>query len=152
VPFVSPAVAGGIFLIARSWFLHLGGFDDGLETWGGESLEISLKTWLCGGRVEICACSRIGHIFRKKHPYTFPLGNSQTFLRNSKRIAEVWLDDYKHSFYNARPQAYSIETGDLVEAKENQAKLKCRPFAWYLQNVFVELKIPSEDYIGKFEI
>jgi polypeptide N-acetylgalactosaminyltransferase len=74
---------------------------------------------------------------------------SLSYNRNSKRIAEVWLDEFKHFFYNIRPQAHNVDEGQLEKPKEKRTQLKCRPFSWYLQNVFVDLKIPREDYIGK---
>ncbi|GAB0095595.1 Polypeptide N-acetylgalactosaminyltransferase [Sergentomyia squamirostris] len=151
--FASPAVYGGIFLISRQWFHELGGFDSNLEIWGGESLEISLKAWMCGGQVEISPCSRVGHVFRKKHPYDFPLGSTYTFLRNSKIIAEAWMDEYKQFFYFARPNAKDIKikdtTKDVGALKE---KLQCRTFQWYLQTVFHELKLPNEEHIAFGEL
>ncbi|XP_069189541.1 polypeptide N-acetylgalactosaminyltransferase 14 [Procambarus clarkii] len=139
----SPAVAGGLFLISRSWWDQLGKYDVGLDVWGAENLEISFKAWQCGGSVEVAPCSRVGHIFRKRHPYTFPEGNANTYLRNSRRVAEVWLDEFIHFFYETRPNALQIPHGDISERKELRSRLGCRGFGWYLKTIYPELATPS---------
>ena len=53
---------------------------------------------MCGGTLEILPCSRVGHIFRKTSPYKWRSGVN-VMRKNSIRLAEVWMDDYKKFYY-----------------------------------------------------
>ncbi|CAE7661044.1 gly-4, partial [Symbiodinium necroappetens] len=57
-PYDSPGTSGGIFAMRKDWFQQLGLFDAGMREWGGDHMELTMKVWRCGGRIEIVPCSR----------------------------------------------------------------------------------------------
>ncbi|KAI4797607.1 hypothetical protein KUCAC02_024970 [Chaenocephalus aceratus] len=115
--FRTPVIAGGIFVMDRSWFNHLGQYDTHMDIWGGENFELSFRVWMCGGSLEILPCSRVGHVFRKRHPYDFPEGNALTYINIADRLAL-------------------------------RRKLNCKPFRWYMENVYPELRVPEQDAVS----
>ncbi|KAH8382423.1 hypothetical protein KR009_003442, partial [Drosophila setifemur] len=165
VPYKSPAFAGGVLMISREWFHKLKCFNPNLKIWGGESIELAIKLWLCGGQIEIVPCSRIGHIFRRYHAFDFPprtdiampvlsmlsdqppSSAQATYLHNSKIIAESWLDEYKNIFYALRPAAKGIPLNRTNHEEQQQLRREsqCHRFDWYLWHVNPELRLHFDE-------
>ncbi|KAL7677480.1 hypothetical protein ACOME3_003718 [Neoechinorhynchus agilis] len=164
----SPTMAGGLYTIDREYFFKIGSYDELMEVWGAENLEISFRIWMCGGQVLIDSCSHVGHVFRKRSPYTFPGGviydriltvcnlnpESNPIIvnyiigHNLKRLVHVWLEpehlEFVHQFV---PAIINVDGGDLSSRRHLRTDiLKCKSFNWYIENIYPEAPIPSSNW------
>ena len=105
----------GMFAISKYWW-NMGQMDPHLEVWGGENVEISFRTWLCGGRIVVARDSYVAHLFRTKPTYSY---DTSLVTKNYIRIAHVWLDEpslqmfYKEHHMTYQPGVIPPSVGDI---------------------------------------
>lgn len=63
-------------------------------------------------------CSRIAHLERNHKPYALDL--SVALKRNALRVAEIWMDEYKHMVY----LAWNIPIQVCHEIEQKQRRMK----------------------------
>ncbi len=147
----SPAMRGHALAVNKDFLLSIGNYDEAMDDRGGHHLELSLRTWMCGGEIRVALCSRVA----------VPAGfrpEEVVSQANVKRITGLWLTDY-------RDIVEKQTTANLKMTEDEKSALQlrqhyfrdhvgaCRPFSWYLSSVVPEVFAPSQKMVfyGKLE-
>lgn len=138
-PYV-PVLSGGLLGISRRWWNETGGYDEHMVGWGGENLDQSLRSWLCGGEILVARESFIAHMWRKpedprtRSQYRVPMGAAD---KNRMRAAVAWFGEFSeklHQFPQFDKRSWGSEPwyGDISNILAVKTGLQCRSFAWFM--------------------
>ncbi|KAG7312556.1 hypothetical protein JYU34_000852 [Plutella xylostella] len=175
-PVPSPTMYGRVFAIDRSWFRALGGFEGALADAAGDALQLSLKIWMCGGSIETIPCSHVGSLEPPVEPAGAGAGGARGararaavgwmdeyaelfFMFNpelreqSTAVAEdetSLLDPPDETSLLDPPDvtSYLDAGGDVASSLRLRARLRCRPFSWYMQHVYPDKFLPFVDVVA----
>ena len=111
-----PVVAGACFALRRDVFQSTGGFDSGLQKWGREDLEYSLRLWRLGYDLILSPRARIAHSWRRKR--TFAVSWDQVdynILRTSWTLCSPdFFEKVKTHLTSLRPQNVKKFLAELI--------------------------------------
>ncbi len=62
------------------------------------------------------------------------------YNQNYRRVAEVWMDEYKEFIYLRRSHYRNIDMGDISERLAIKKRLNCKPFKWFMKEIAWDLE------------
>mmetsp|Transcript_58838 Transcript_58838/g.137831 ORF Transcript_58838/g.137831 Transcript_58838/m.137831 type:complete len:627 (-) Transcript_58838:128-2008(-) len=144
-----PVLSGGLLGISRRWWNETGGYDDGMSGWGGENVDQSLRSWLCGGEIVSLPNAYVAHMWRKTEDPRTKQNYEVTQLdsvKNKARAVLAWYDEFREKAAEYPLMSYvgllenqAAQTSqqvslnrDVSNFEEVKQRLQCRPFAWFL--------------------
>ena len=146
----TPVMTGNAFAVDRGFLDNIGNFDEGITHGGGEALELSMRTWMCGGSIKIVTCSRVA-VKNALEPHK--VDNPKNF----RRIVDLWLENYRTLAYKQNAISADMDESESQSFRTRRMYLRkqvtCDSFKDYLKQTVNELQIPPDDarFFGKLK-
>ena len=100
---------GSCWFTTREWNDYIGLLDEGVGSWGNVGIEISLRTWLCGGSQIVNPKTWQAHWFRRDDGgFTYPM--------DGRAVAKAHNYTWENYYF-----------------KDNAFPNQCRPFSWLIK-------------------
>src|SRR5271166_3408413 len=139
-PFPVPLLGGAFLAMRRNLFAAIGGFDPGLDTWGSEDVELSLRLWLLGFRCLVVPQVDAAHHFRTNdRPYPV---DWDSIIYNKLRLAAVHFSlarqERVHDAYRGHPAFPNalrrLETSDADSRRQLLSSLRRFDDQWFFEH------------------
>mmetsp|Transcript_50187 Transcript_50187/g.92716 ORF Transcript_50187/g.92716 Transcript_50187/m.92716 type:complete len:526 (+) Transcript_50187:106-1683(+) len=132
-----PVLSGGLLGISARWWNETEGYDREMLGWGGENIDQSVRTWLCGGEILAVPEARVAHMWRTPNdPRTQAKYkvNPYQAIQNRLRAAAGWFGNFtaKVNHFPDMGRMLQQNPPDVSAFNAIREKLQCRPFAWFL--------------------
>ncbi|KAL7025906.1 hypothetical protein ACKWTF_013688 [Chironomus riparius] len=148
-PYFTPVIYGSTYAISQKFFWELKP-DFELITQGADFIEMSFKINLCGGMTLEHPCSRIAHLYRR-FPHEKHFNEIDFKASNNKRVAEIWLEEYKEALYSRHPERYNrirVDEEDIIEQLRLKKSLNCLPISYFFERLAPDMleRYPIHEY------
>ena len=94
------AISSGIYAVDKNYFFELGGYDTKLTRWETASIEMSFRTWMCGGKLQVDPCSVVYRALRGPNAEHTTEQSEVNDYDSKARVALTWLDDFVDGYFN----------------------------------------------------
>lgn len=139
-----PLNIGACQALRRDVFDWLGRYDMGFGRWGFEDVELCLRAWLFGWRVQADPVAVVAHQFRESRGYDV---DDQDVVYNFVRMLALHFDEPEISAVLAArgpnpniPIALERITRDgTVDQRSAYDRMRVHPVGWFFENVNTQL-------------
>jgi GT2 family glycosyltransferase len=142
-PYPVPVLPGCFLAMRRDAFERTGGFDSGLDEWGMNDVEISLRLWTLGYECRIVPSVDVAHLFRSAHIYPVKW---EVVLHNMLRVAVVHFNEERTRLLTAAisgkqafPGAFArLLAGDAWSRRQEIRAARLHDDAWFFKKFEME--------------
>ena len=148
-----PCLLGAFYFTTRSWYQHIGGWDNSHCRWGNLESWLSLKTWLSGGSLHLLRDTETGHIFkevsnngRSDYMWYNRLFVAHTQLpedlgrRLISKCYSLLVEKEQHTYpFNLGKRLIRQNWNKVLEVRERNDKLFTRDFIWYCEKFGIDI-------------
>ena len=139
-PYDVPLNIGACHALRRDVFDGLGRYDMGFSSWGFEDVELCLRAWLFGWRVQADPVAVVAHQFRESRGYEV---DDIDVVYNFVRLLALHFDEPEFSAIlaargpnpNIGIARERIATDGTLEQRNAYDRMRVRPVGWFFEQV-----------------